>query len=68
MLMRILQCHLPRLPQVDQLIQMVADEHGLELGTQLDEAGRVGTSVPQAQPAAADGVDALSQRLADLRK
>ncbi|KAG5176289.1 Snf7-domain-containing protein [Tribonema minus] len=51
--------------QVDQLIQMVADEHGLEVASQLDDAGKVGAAVPQAGPAAADD---LSQRLADLRK
>ncbi|KAG5183207.1 Snf7-domain-containing protein [Tribonema minus] len=54
--------------QVDNLIQMVADEHGLEVGSKLDDAGRVGTTVPAAQQQPAQEVDALAQRLADLRK
>lgn len=33
--------------QVDNLIQMVADEAGLAVGFSLDNAGPVGTSVPQ---------------------
>lgn len=32
---------------VDRLIQMVADEHGLKVSTQLDVIGTVGTTVPQ---------------------
>lgn len=31
---------------VDKLIQMVADEHGLKVSTQMDSIGNVGTSVP----------------------
>lgn len=57
--------------QVDGLIQMVADEAGLELGEQLDEAGPVSNKVPAkpvAQPAAPQGEDELANRLAALRK
>lgn len=57
--------------QVDGLIQMVADEAGLELGEQLDDAGPVSSKVPakpEAAPAAADGEDELANRLAALRK
>ncbi|CAM9646677.1 unnamed protein product [Phaeothamnion confervicola] len=62
--------------QVDGLIQMVADEAGLELGNALDDAGAVGTTVPQAAPAPAavaqrpiaEGEDDLANRLAALRK
>ncbi|CAM9849886.1 unnamed protein product [Chrysoparadoxa australica] len=52
--------------QVDELIHMVADEAGLELGNVLDDAGAVGTAVPEAQkePAQAD----LAGRLSALRK
>lgn len=32
---------------VDRLIQMVADEHGLKLSTQMDLVGSVGTALPQ---------------------
>lgn len=57
--------------QVDDLIQMVADEAGLELGEQLDEVGPVSSKVPAkpaAQEAEADGEDELASRLAALRK
>lgn len=57
--------------QVDDLIQMVADEAGLELGEQLDDAGPVSSKVPAkpaAAPAAAEGEDELANRLAALRK
>ncbi|CAM9761830.1 unnamed protein product [Ectocarpus sp. 13 AM-2016] len=58
--------------QVDGLIQMVADEAGLELGEQLDDAGPVSNKVPAkpaAAPAAAAGEeDELANRLAALRK
>lgn len=59
--------------QVDGLIQMVADEAGLELGEQLDDAGPVSSKVPAKPeaapaPAAADGEDELANRLAALRK
>lgn len=59
--------------QVDGLIQMVADEAGLELGEQLDEAGPVSNKIPAKPvaaptPAAANGEDELANRLAALRK
>lgn len=59
--------------QVDGLIQMVADEAGLELGEQLDDAGPVSSKIPAKPeaapaPAAADGEDELANRLAALRK
>lgn len=57
--------------QVDGLIQMVADEAGLELGEQLDDAGPVSNKVPAAAaaaPAAAGEEDELANRLAALRK
>lgn len=57
--------------QVDGLIQMVADEAGLELGEQLDDAGPVSNKVPAkpaAEAAAAEGEDELASRLAALRK
>ena len=37
--------------QVDQLIQMVADEAGLDAALQLDGLGEVGTHVPSAEKA-----------------
>ena len=57
--------------QVDGLIQMVADEAGLELGEQLDDAGPVSNRVPAkpvAETAAPEGEDELANRLAALRK
>jgi charged multivesicular body protein 1 len=33
--------------EVDNLIQMVAEQAGLDLGGQLDNAGEVGTKVPE---------------------
>merc|ERR1719158_1808225 len=42
--------------EVNGLIQMVADEHGLEVAAELDDAGTVGTSVPA--PAAAEAAPA----------
>ncbi|OQS01746.1 charged multivesicular body protein 1b-2 [Achlya hypogyna] len=55
--------------QVDDLIQMVADENGLVIAGQLDNAGAVGTELPvQASAAPASKVDDLSARLAALRK
>ena len=45
---------------------MVADEHGLEVSSQLDDAGRVGTSIP-ARPGQTE-VDNFSERLANLHK
>ena len=58
---------------VDSLIQMVADEHGLEWQGELDAAGNVASGVPQAAaPAAGDQVaskeDDLAKRLAALHK
>eukprot|EP01084_Bolivina_argentea_P289784 497670_1 len=50
--------------QVDELIQMVADEAGLEIEGQLDEAGKVGSAIPKKQEASQN----LNSRLADLRK
>lgn len=57
--------------EVDGLIQMVADEAGLELGEQLDDAGPVSNKIPEkpaAAPVAAEGEDDLANRLAALRK
>ncbi|RHY54690.1 hypothetical protein DYB38_006306 [Aphanomyces astaci] len=54
--------------QVDDLIQMVADENGLVIAGQLDSAGAVGSHVPVAAPAAAQATDDLTARLAALRK
>lgn len=57
--------------QVDGLIQMVADEAGLELGEQLDNAGPVSSKVPSkpaTEQAETDGEDELANRLAALRK
>ncbi|KDO18892.1 hypothetical protein SPRG_15844 [Saprolegnia parasitica CBS 223.65] len=55
--------------QVDDLIQMVADENGLVIAGQLDNAGAVGVET-HVQPAAAPTSTAndLSARLAALRK
>lgn len=53
--------------QVDQLIQMVADEAGLQVAGQLDNAGPVGNSLP-VQKEAAPEKDDLEARLAALRK
>ena len=38
--------------QVDSLIQMVAEEAGLQVAGELDNAGPVGTTIPQSQTAA----------------
>ena len=55
--------------QVDQLIQMVADEAGLDAAMALDEAGQVGTHVPNAEKAEEKKKeDDLEQRLAALRR
>jgi charged multivesicular body protein 1 len=53
--------------QVDDLIQMVADENGLAVAGQLDSAGLVGTELPQAVREK-KSQDDLSMRLAALRK
>ena len=51
--------------QVDALISQVADEHQLDVSFALDDAGRVGTSVPaQAEPAQ----DSLEGRMAALKR
>mmetsp|Transcript_7938 Transcript_7938/g.16744 ORF Transcript_7938/g.16744 Transcript_7938/m.16744 type:complete len:207 (-) Transcript_7938:242-862(-) len=54
---------------VDSLIQKVADENQLELGSQLDDIGSVGTSTPAASEAKgeAKGEDDLAARLEALR-
>ncbi|GMI30695.1 hypothetical protein TeGR_g4589 [Tetraparma gracilis] len=62
--------------EVDSLIQMVADQNGLEVGGMLDDVGAVGTGVPQKAPAQQEGGgkvavaegDDLEARLAALRK
>lgn len=55
--------------QVDDLIQMVADENGLALAGKLDSAGRVGTDLPNMEAATEKkSQDDLSMRLAALRK
>lgn len=56
--------------QVDDLIQMVADENGLKVAGQLDSAGSVGTELPAMAEAAREkkSQDDLSMRLAALRK
>ncbi len=56
--------------QVDQLIQMVADEAGLNVAGQLDGAGTVGTKVPEQATTVQETVkeDDLEARLAALRK
>lgn len=56
--------------QVDDLIQMVADENGLKIAGQLDSAGLVGTELPATTEAAKEkkSQDDLSLRLAALRK
>mmetsp|Transcript_10561 Transcript_10561/g.13702 ORF Transcript_10561/g.13702 Transcript_10561/m.13702 type:complete len:156 (-) Transcript_10561:228-695(-) len=51
---------------VNQLIQVVADEHNLDLGDQLEDAGPVGTTVPAPQGEKEE--DDLAARLAALRK
>jgi len=52
--------------EVNQLIQVVADEAGLELGDQLENAGRIGNTVPA--PVQVVEEDDLAARLAALRK
>ncbi|GLE04063.1 hypothetical protein PINS_up012974 [Pythium insidiosum] len=54
--------------QVDDLIQMVADENGLKVAGQLDSAGRVDTDLPPAAVQEKKAEDELSMRLAALRK
>ncbi|KAI9984234.1 hypothetical protein PInf_005545 [Phytophthora infestans] len=54
---------------VDDLIQMVADENGLKVAGQLDSAGLVGTELPTTEAAREKkSQDDLSMRLAALRK
>mmetsp|Transcript_20383 Transcript_20383/g.30145 ORF Transcript_20383/g.30145 Transcript_20383/m.30145 type:complete len:156 (-) Transcript_20383:77-544(-) len=52
--------------QVDNLVQMVADEHGLEVSHLIDDAGTVSNKVPQ--PQALNPMDDLNRRMAELRK
>lgn len=58
--------------QVDNLVKMVAEEHGLALGDQLDAAGTVGSKVaaaPVAGPAVGEPhADDLAARLAALHR
>jgi len=56
--------------QVDTLIQMVADEAGLQLGEALDSAGAMSSSLPAAAPAEAKAntENDLEARLAALRR
>lgn len=55
--------------QVEDLIQMVADENGLRVAGQLDSAGAVGTELPATEAAREKkSQDDLSMRLAALRK
>ena len=57
--------------QVDQLIQMVADEAGLTIAGQLDGAGSTGSQLPSPNPiqeAPVKKEDDLEARLAALRK
>jgi division protein CdvB (Snf7/Vps24/ESCRT-III family) len=45
--------------QVDALIQLVADEAGLQLGAQVDSAGTVGRVIPQAAVPQSAGLQLL---------
>ena len=57
--------------QVDQLIQIVADEAGLSIAGQLDKAGSIGSSVNVSIPSREENLrkeDDLEARLAALRK
>jgi charged multivesicular body protein 1 len=55
--------------EVDNLLQMVADEAGLQISGQLDSAGPVGSGVKkEAAPAQVNEADNLEKRLAELRK
>uniref|UniRef100_UPI00358EB022 charged multivesicular body protein 1a isoform X2 n=1 Tax=Myxine glutinosa TaxID=7769 RepID=UPI00358EB022 len=56
------------LNQVDQLIQQVADENGLEIMDQLNDLPAGATSVGEASSRAANEADQLSRRLAALRQ
>ena len=52
---------------VDSLLSEVADEHGLELGSMLPEAGRVAVSAPpEEETAAKESDDDLARRLNEL--
>jgi charged multivesicular body protein 1 len=53
--------------QVDSLIQMVAEEAGLQLAGELDNAGPVGTGAP-AQAEAAPAENDFEARMAALKK
>jgi charged multivesicular body protein 1 len=55
--------------QVDSLIQMVADEAGLQVGGMLDNVGPVGKGLPQKEePVKAAPANDLEARLAALRR
>ena len=56
--------------QVDELIRMVADEHGLQVGEMLDSQGSVSKSLPQkgGEVSAPKAEDDLEARLAALRR
>ena len=54
--------------QVDELIQMVADENGLEVAGQLDSAGVVSTKLPVEKQEEKSTNNDLAARLAALRK
>ena len=54
--------------EVDNLLQMIADENGMELASELGDAGKVGTTVPKVnEPEQKEGDD-LQARLAALRR
>jgi charged multivesicular body protein 1 len=55
--------------QVDTLIQMVAEEAGLQVGQDLDKVGAVGNTLPQKEePVKAAPANDLEARLAALRR
>ena len=54
--------------EVDTLIQMVAEQNGLELNEKFGEAGAVGTGVGQKQQEEVKEDDNLEARLAALRR
>ena len=57
--------------QVDQLIQLVADEAGLSIVGQIDEAGSIGSQQTVSMPSQYERLkkeDDLEARLAALRK
>jgi len=54
--------------EVDTLIQMVAEQNGLELNEKFGEAGAVGTGIGQKQQEEVKEDDDLEKRLAALRR